>query len=156
MAKKPEPPKPTIWTIYKIAANAVWLGEVDAPRGASGRKGAGRQEAEVIFCAAGVLSATPLTYSLRRYDSDFAVFCFVNLEDAEAFAGRFGDEQPGLPLETSGRPERAVPTMIASMGYFPRFNETYPSRTENPRFLTRGIHVPSCVIGMTTLIARIS
>jgi hypothetical protein len=31
-----------------------------------------------------------------------------------------------------------------------------PPRTENPRFLTRGINVPSCVIGMTTLIARIS
>jgi hypothetical protein len=31
MAKKPEPPKPTRWTIYKIAAKAVWLGAVEAP-----------------------------------------------------------------------------------------------------------------------------
>jgi hypothetical protein len=30
MAKKPEPPKPTSWTIYKIAANAVRLGTVEA------------------------------------------------------------------------------------------------------------------------------
>jgi hypothetical protein len=32
MAKKPElPPKPVRWGIYKIAAKAVWLGNVEAP-----------------------------------------------------------------------------------------------------------------------------
>ncbi len=32
MAKEPEPPsKPTKWSIYKIAANAVRLGTVEAP-----------------------------------------------------------------------------------------------------------------------------
>jgi hypothetical protein len=31
MAKKPEPPKPIIWNVYKIASKAVWLGEVEAP-----------------------------------------------------------------------------------------------------------------------------
>jgi hypothetical protein len=31
MAKKPEPPKPIIWNVYKIASKAVWLGAVGAP-----------------------------------------------------------------------------------------------------------------------------
>jgi hypothetical protein len=60
---------------------------------------------EVIFCAAGVLSSSPLTYSLRRDESDFVVFCFAKPEDAEAFAKRFGGER--LPTG-SGRPERVV------------------------------------------------
>jgi hypothetical protein len=31
MAKNPEPPKPIVWKIYKIASKAVWLGDVEAP-----------------------------------------------------------------------------------------------------------------------------
>jgi Ser/Thr protein kinase RdoA (MazF antagonist) len=31
MAKKPEPPNPTSWDVYKIARKAVWLGTVEAP-----------------------------------------------------------------------------------------------------------------------------
>jgi Ser/Thr protein kinase RdoA (MazF antagonist) len=31
MAKKPEPPKPASWDVYKIAKKAMWLGIVEAP-----------------------------------------------------------------------------------------------------------------------------
>jgi hypothetical protein len=59
----------------------------------SAEKVRGLMNSEVIFCGAGVLSATPLTYSLRRDDRDYVVFCFANPEGAEAFANRFGGER---------------------------------------------------------------
>jgi hypothetical protein len=31
MAKKPEPPKPMSWDVYKIAKKAMWLGTVEVP-----------------------------------------------------------------------------------------------------------------------------
>jgi hypothetical protein len=34
MLKKPEPPQPPRWTIYKIAAKQTWVGEVADEHGA--------------------------------------------------------------------------------------------------------------------------
>jgi hypothetical protein len=71
----------------------------------------GLTNTEVIFCAVSVLSATPLTYFLRRDDSDFVVFCLANPADADAFAKRFGGELLRVgdnPEKQAGRPERIV------------------------------------------------
>jgi hypothetical protein len=35
MAKKPEPTKPTTWTVYKIAPKQIRLGTVEAPHEAA-------------------------------------------------------------------------------------------------------------------------
>jgi hypothetical protein len=43
----------------------------------------GLKNTELVRDVAASLSASPLPYSLRRDESDFAVFCFATPEDAD-------------------------------------------------------------------------
>jgi hypothetical protein len=52
----------------------------------------GLENSEFVRRIADALSVAPLTYHIRRDDLEFVVFCFTKLEDAQAFAGRFGGE----------------------------------------------------------------
>ena len=49
MPRKPEPPPPTRWDAYKVAAKAIWLGTVEAPdKGAAVRKAAEEFKTETL------------------------------------------------------------------------------------------------------------
>jgi len=53
----------------------------------------GLDSSETVRGFADSLSAAPLTYSVRRGDRNFVVFCFGKPEDADAFCRRFGGER---------------------------------------------------------------
>jgi hypothetical protein len=56
----------------------------------------GLANSELVWSFARKLSAAPRPYSVRHGDSEFVVFCFSKLEDAQAFAERFEGER--LPV----------------------------------------------------------
>jgi hypothetical protein len=67
----------------------------------------GLTNSELVRSVAASLSTTPLTYTLRRDDLRFVVFCFSKSENAEAFAKRFCGERLPVTQCRSAAPEPA-------------------------------------------------
>ena len=62
----------------------------------SAHKVRGLENSELVRGFPDGLSVRPLTYSLRREERDFVVFCFAKPEDADTFCEQFGGERlPG-------------------------------------------------------------
>jgi hypothetical protein len=73
----------------------------------AGREGVGLENDELVRTGAALLSAAPLTYSLRRDDSDFGVFCCAKSEEGRpspsASVGEVANNgQPAVTLLTVG------------------------------------------------------
>ena len=70
------------------------------------RKVLGLTNSELVRSVAASLSTAPMTYSMRRHDLQFVVFCFATAEDAEAFAERFGGDPENKRAERVVQNER--------------------------------------------------
>lgn len=55
-----------------------------------------------VLAITGASSVTRRTFSMRRHDRDFVVFCFAKPQDAEAFCEQFGGERLVPHLLSSG------------------------------------------------------
>jgi hypothetical protein len=53
----------------------------------------GHKNYDVVHGFAEAFSVAPRTFSMRRDDRDFVVFCFAKPEDADAFCEQFGGER---------------------------------------------------------------
>jgi hypothetical protein len=59
----------------------------------------GHKNYDVVYAFAEAFSVAPRTFSMRRDDLNFLVFCFAKAEDADAFCEQFGGE----PLPNDAR-----------------------------------------------------
>jgi hypothetical protein len=53
----------------------------------------GHKNHDVVYAFSEAFSVAPLTYSLRRDEGDYVVFCFAEPDDAKAFCEQFGGER---------------------------------------------------------------
>ena len=83
----------------------------------------GHRNYDAMYGFAEASSVAPRTFSMRRDDLDFVVFCFAKPEDAAAFCGQFGGERM-VPSLRSSRPLKK-PLVAMSVGA-PSDNVTAP------------------------------
>jgi len=83
----------------------------------------GHRNYDAMYGFAEASSVAPRTFSMRRDDLDFVVFCFAKPEDAAAFCGQFGGERM-VPSLRSSRPLKK-PSVAMSVGA-PSDNITAP------------------------------
>jgi hypothetical protein len=86
--KKPEPPKPIRWNVYKLASKAVWLGAIEAPDEAAAMEKAAAEFQGAGEQADGAAGRPAVRVKSRSGAGLAPAMCFSLLADARRCTAR--------------------------------------------------------------------